>query len=1032
MEETDDDVGSTADSEAPSFAIPPGGMLSSDTDTSVDESLAAPPASDPFDLISMSSQVPSLLPENNASSFDVFASAPSPTADPVLDFWGAQATPISEAIDIISAQRSLLGGGHDNKQQLNKAESGDLLGLDATTVTVTASPPLSLRTLPPPDLMDPDLQQMPVMPHGSPPAVIPREIIEADVDPFASAVLQAMRSVTPPRSRGVVEETTPSKSKRGDNMTPPQPPNNRHVTPARSKSGHATQATPPPSSNTRSMTPPPRYGSGVPVIRNGNNNPEASNKQNGESNNPHAQTLTQKPLEASGSPQLPPTTSASQSNTSPSYQHKTGTTARQPTSSPSTTTESETKPSGSCGSSPEAVHAKVSPSKETTLNDNAIQENVASPASEENPTLSDDKASPQPASAIEGSLQPVAAPPGSNEEEPIADKSNNFAPSSPSPSRELLDESEMFDEVELASPSVSAVTSKEDDKETAAKAIAMASLKPPPLTEVAGPTVTRINAWEAHINEEQAINIKKQAAKIEEQTLMLKELEGRLAQAEARAGSLQSQKDLSDKQHKDRQEESAAVLEELQNKLQKEQTQRAEAESKCILANNQMKKLQESIQEKELQWEAQTLAWKEQLGGLENENDALIAKAKQELEDRKEHERRERVLANKLNMLKKQQASKTDVEDVYEDDLRLLKDEVSVKTKRVAELEESEATLKDQLKQERNVSGTRIEQLEKAVREEKQLNDERKTKMKSFIEAKTDELRAAKAESASHQAELERNNQSMVDLNSRWKTLHAQWVQSQTRNRELQRDLNKIKLEYENRHKVEDSLNHKLSRSANETEQHKNKRLAAKQELMSVLGKLEAEREITSKLRDSIRFTFTAKAHSQHQLLQENLTEFNKQLEALARRLGRPIPLTGDAGHQSLSSLVMAAVDESERSEGDDFKSNGTKDERNSGASKEQKRILAETARLLGKLENETQRISQAIMALTNGIEQMNILINGVGEKTCFTSLGGIFFGGGLQKAIEADRGRAGSGTRGAPVRYGPSSHFPTESGTMT
>jgi hypothetical protein len=1029
MEETDDDVGSTADSEAPSFAIPPGGM-SDDTDTSVEEPQVQA-AADLFDLLSISAEA-TALPEN-ASSFDVFASAPLPAAAPELDFWGAQTTPLSEAIDI-STQHSLLGGPN---KQLNKAESGDLLGLGPTGNI--AIPPSS-RSPPPPDLMDSDFQQMPVAPLRSPvrSPIVALCKIDAPVDPFASAVLQAMRSVTPPRGRGG-EKTSPSKSESGD-MTTAQP-KIRYATPARSKSGHSTPTQPPP--NKRSMTPPPRYGNGLASTTNGNNPAEAP-KQNGNANKPQTQSLAQKSLAAPCSPKQPPTTSATQINTAASNEPKTGTTASQPTSSAAVAGQSETEPSGSHGSSSEAVPAKVASPKLGTKGDETAEENVAIPPSEGNPMVSDEKASLQTASTNEGSGQSVAAPPGS-EEEPTDDKNateRNYAPSSPSPSRDIMDESDMFDEVELASPSASAVTSKEKDSAAIAKAIAMGSLKPPPLMEndpsqPAGPMETRLNAGPVPINEDQAKKINEQAAKIEEQAVRLKELENKLAQAEARAGSLQSQKDLSDKQHKDRQEESVAVLQELQDKLQKEQTQRAEAESKCLVANNQIDRLQKSIQEKEQQWEQQTLAWTEQLGGLEKENDALIAKAKQELEDRKEHERRERVLANKLNMLKKQQASKTDVEDVYEDDLRLLKDEVSAKTKRVAELEESEAALKDELSNEKSVSKTRIEQLEKAVREEKQLNDERKTKMKSFIEAKTEELREAKAEGASHQAELERNNQSMVDLNSRWKTLHAQWVQSQTRNRELQRDLNKIKMEYENRHKVEDSLNHKLSRSANETEQHKNKRLAAKQELMSVLGKLEAEREITSKLRDSIRFTFTAKAQSQHQLLQENLTEFNKQLEALARRLGRPIPLTGDPGHQSLSSLVMAAMDESERIEGDEAKSNGTQggqDEKSNGASKEQKRILAETGRLLGKLENETQRISQAILALTNGIEQMNILINGVGgEKTCFTSLGGIFFGGGLQKAIVADQGRPGSGIRGAPpVRYGPSSHFPTESGTMT
>ena len=593
---------------------------------------------------------------------------------------------------------------------------------------------------------------------------------------------------------------------------------------------------------------------------------------------------------------------------------------------------------------------------------------------------------------------------------------DDVVPDSPSPSGEDDMLEEPLEEVELVSPQQSASIQEDGDNNKIAQqkeaALQIKSLKPP-LTEEEN-------------SASQAVNNKEQEKK-------LQDLQEQLSKAQQQIEKLQKQKDQIEHQHNDSQRETANVLQELQNKLLEEVSKRGEAENDATMAKEEIQNLQTSLQKKEEEWKEQTDDWKQQLSVLEKENEDLVTKARQELEDRKEHERRERVLANKLNMLKKAQTTKTDVEEVYEDDLRLLKEEVDTKTKRIEELELSEASLKEQLEKEKAVSETRIEKLEKTVREEKALNEERKKKMKAFIESKVDELKEAKAESEHYQNELNSTNTSMIDMNNRWKTLHAQWVQSQTRNRELQRDLNKIKNDSENLHKVGDSLNVKLSKSANEMEQHKSKRLAAKQELMSVLGQLEAEREITNKLRDSVRFTFTPKAQSQHQLLQENLSELDKQLEALARRLGRPIPLSNDMNNNSLSSLVMSAVEESERSEHDDGTAqiNGNQDGK--GPTKEQKRILMETTRLLGKLENETQRISQGIMALSSAIEQMNQLIVGGGEKTCFTSLGGIFFGGGLAKALESDRSRNGAaGNRAAPVRYGHSSHFPSESGTMT
>ena len=643
---------------------------------------------------------------------------------------------------------------------------------------------------------------------------------------------------------------------------------------------------------------------------------------------------------------------------------------------------------------------------------------VAATTTDSQPQAEEVESTPSPASPAEESVATTAEVDGATE--------NNHAgepqPTQPTPKVDV-DDSTTHNSQTGESPTMAAVDNV--DKSAQKK-----EEKPEPAAKQAPvPDTAEVEEESAHFEEVELLDDgpPKAAPPNEVQAKRIKELEDLLAKSHQEVKDLQQQKVQHEKKTQESQTETAEILQELQSKLQSEAEQRAEAENNATLAKNEIQKLSTSLQKKEAQWKTQSTEWQEQLGGLEKENEALIAKAKQELEDRKEHERRERVLANKLNDLKKKQATTTDVEEVYEDDLRMLKDDVAAKTKTIEELETAKASLEEQLAEEKEVSGTRIEQLEKAVREEKHLNDERKKKMKSFIEAKAEELKEAKAESEHYQHELNSGNQGVVDLNNRWKTLHAQWVQSQTRNRELQRDLNKIKKDSENQHKVGDSLNAKLSSSAKETEQHKNKRLAAKQELMSVLGQLESEREITNKLRDSVRFTFTAKAQSQHQLLQENLTEFNAQLEALARRLGRPIPLGNDRPSQTLPSLVMEAVDESESSLHDDSStaSNGT----NGGASKEQRRILLETTRLLAKLEVETQHISQGIMALTSCIEQMATLISGGGDKTCFTSLGDIFFGGGMQKAIQADQSR---GARAAPVRKGHTSHFPTEGGTMT
>jgi chromosome segregation ATPase len=261
--------------------------------------------------------------------------------------------------------------------------------------------------------------------------------------------------------------------------------------------------------------------------------------------------------------------------------------------------------------------------------------------------------------------------------------------------------------------------------------------------------------------------------------------------------------------------------------------------------------------------------------------------------------------------------------------------------------------------------------------------------MKAFVEHRAEELRQAKADNEALQLELNQTNQSLMDLNNRWKQLHAQWVQSQTRNRELQRDLNRIKKDSENLHKVGDTLEMRLTRSTTETEEHKNKRLAAKHELMTVLRTLEAERELNSKLRDSLKFTFTPKALSQQQLLHEGLEDFETQLLKLSQRLGRQLPPS--------TNSMAPAEDMTDHSE-----SEVTADSGNSGSADTSKpsRSDTEIQNLIAKLEYETQRVSQGIMVLTGNIERMHMVLDASGNRSCYTVLGELLTTGTVRSGV--------------------------------
>jgi len=156
-----------------------------------------------------------------------------------------------------------------------------------------------------------------------------------------------------------------------------------------------------------------------------------------------------------------------------------------------------------------------------------------------------------------------------------------------------------------------------------------------------------------------------------------------------------------------------------------------------------------------------------------------------------------------------------------------------------------------------------------------------------------------------------------------------------------------------------------LQKTTMETEEHKHKRLTAKHELMTVLRKLEAEQAITAQLRDSVKFTFTPKALSQQQLLQEGLNELEAELIRLSKRLGKntKIPTNG-VKHSS-----------------DGFDPNGSS--KSPKSSKRKSRLEVDVTRLLSTLENETQKVSKGIMAFTGCVEQLHRMLDDSGDRTC-------------------------------------------------
>lgn len=448
---------------------------------------------------------------------------------------------------------------------------------------------------------------------------------------------------------------------------------------------------------------------------------------------------------------------------------------------------------------------------------------------------------------------------------------------------------------------------------------------------------------------------------------------------------------------------SDEALLELQVNLQNEINLRTETESTARRLQAQYEQLQVEFESSKEESESILRSVKNDLEVLSQEKSILAKEVEQIREERDEQARKEMSLTTRLNAAKKKEALKSNAADHYEDQVDQLEKQVTDYKVQLESMTAERDQLRGELGEWKQYAERRTKQLEAALADEKKLNDERKRKMKGFVEAKTEEVRLAKSDNISLQTELDQTAHSLKELNQRYKQLHAQWVQSQTRNRELQRDVTKMKMDSEKMHKVGGTLEARLSRSAQESEDHKHKRIQAKHELMSVLSQLEAERSVNHRVRESIKMTFTPKALSQQQTIQETMDDLEAALHKLATRLGRPLvpPPTS-----TVNDLAMEALN------GD---GSGDLDGEDEGKSSGNTLSDVNTNRVLQKLENETQRVSQSIVALSTSVERLHAMLEGGGNRNCVDALQAILG----NRPSEETRSITGVARR-APTRNGP------------
>lgn len=427
------------------------------------------------------------------------------------------------------------------------------------------------------------------------------------------------------------------------------------------------------------------------------------------------------------------------------------------------------------------------------------------------------------------------------------------------------------------------------------------------------------------------------------------------------------------------------LLIEIQESLQNQMIIRAEAEHKLRTVTAELQSYKAKMEEytfMEDEIEKYGIKLKQAIA----EKISLEEEVQKLRKDREDMEQKEILLNNSLNEAKKAEASKS---NALETENIKLASELKTAREKMDVLEKEKEQMHNKMEQLKKKCVERVQLAESALMEERHLNDERKNKMKLFVETKTEELRVAKSSYDELRSELKETKEALHNVRGKLEHMTQQYESASTKNRELLRDITRIKKSSEQISLGQVNLQMELHKSAQETEEHKNKRLTAKHELMTILRKLESEQGVTTKLRDSVTFTFTPKAISQQQLLNQSLEDFETQLLKLSRRLGKALPPSINRIENSVPHIFsddnLESIDEI-NGENDD-----TGNTQSSQGKKKPSRSEWDINRLLSTLDNETQKVSKAIMAFSNAVERMQSLLDESGDRTCVSTLNDMF-----------------------------------------
>jgi len=388
-----------------------------------------------------------------------------------------------------------------------------------------------------------------------------------------------------------------------------------------------------------------------------------------------------------------------------------------------------------------------------------------------------------------------------------------------------------------------------------------------------------------------------------------------------------------------------------------------------VLSNNSGDRSERSIESLQLQIQELLL----ENNRLRDEN--LKLNQKQDETIQQEH-----VLQNRINETKKKETHKTQVITQLEDQIQQYQVQIKSLETQLIHMTQSKGKLQEDMEILKNTCVESVQAAEHAWKEERALNEERKEKIKVYIESKAHELATTQRHLEKVKVDLHQANETLTSLRKKVEDYTQLHQQDQIRIRDLIKENQKLKKNTHQLSQVSDTLEYQLIQTTQESVQHENKRKEARHELMTLLRKLQVEQVTVENYKEVLTLSLIPKAKSQQQLLQNCIHDFIQAFDLLQKKY---IYISNPGTRISLDHVHCSqAVEEQEQEK--DVKQEDT-------IPVKRKVMSRDTTTIIAHVEQETQQVSRGILEMIQLVEKMQLFLedssSSTHHSTCFTSI---------------------------------------------